>query len=461
MFHIKHCSGRFYIMLILKDKQLRSTILRTALPAMMEMVLYMLIGVVDVAIVGRLGAVPLAAVSLGAEIFFAVVLILEALGIGSAVLVAQAKGAGRMDEASQIAGQTVLLGLLIGTLAGILGVLFAGDIVGLFKVEAAVNAQAVAYLQITFWVVPLALTFYMINTVYRGLGRTDIPMYIALVVNIINCVGNYLLVYGKFGFPQLGVSGAAWATSIAHVVGFLIAAVVLWSGRGQLRVQWYWIKRLRLSIVKQIFSLGIPSFSEQFFNNLSVMVSIYLIVFTGTVSFAAHQVGITVESLSFMPGIGIAIAATALVGQSVGARDKKQLQRVARGTIEMALLFMGCFGLLFALLPYQVAGLFTNDAQIIAIAGLLLRIASMEQLTIALSMVLGGILKGSGDTRTPMLITVLSTWFYRLPLLYLVIHVLHLPVQYAWLVFVSDWLIRSLTYFIVYRRKNWLERAGL
>lgn len=446
-------------MLILKDKLLRTTILRTALPAMMEMILYMLIGVVDVAIVGRLGAEPLAAVSLGAEIFFAVVLILEALGIGSSVLVAQAKGAGRMDEASRIAGQTVLLGLLVGSLAGIMGVLFTENIVGLFKVDWAVYIKAVSYLKITFWMAPLALTFYMINTVYRGLGRTDIPMYIALVVNIINCAGNYILVYGKLGFPQLGVAGAAWATSISHVIGCLIALAVLFSGQGNLNVKWYWMKCLRLSIVKKIFYLGIPSLGEQLFNNLSILVSVYLIVVTGTVPFAAHQVGITVESLSFMPGFGIAIAASALVGWSVGARDEKQLLRVARGSIEMALLFMGFFGLLFALFPCHIAGLFTNDAEIIAIAGLLIRIAAMEQITIAISMVMGGILKGAGDTRTPMLVTVLSTWAYRIPLTYLIIHVLHLPIYYVWLLFVSDWLIRAIIFITVYRKKKWLRRA--
>jgi Na+-driven multidrug efflux pump len=120
---------------------------------------------------------------------------------------------------------------------------------------------------------------------------------------------------------------------------------------------------------------------------------------------------------------------------------------------------MGCFAVLFALFPFQIAGLFTKDAAIIAIAGLLLRIAALEQLTMALSMVLGGILKGSGDTRTPMLITVVATWLYRIPMLYLIIVVLKLPIQYAWLVFISDWFFRAMTYFIVYRRKNWLARA--
>ena len=162
-----------------------------------------------------------------------------------------------------------------------------------------------------------------------------------------------------------------------------------------------------------------------------------------------------------MPGIGIAIAATALVGRSVGARDKIQARRMARGTMEFAFMIMGGFGIIFALIPYHVAALFTNDQEIIRIAGLLLRIASLEQLTIAAAAVMGGILRGTGDTRTPMLISALLTWAYRLPMLYLVIHVFQLPIHYAWMVFVSDWFLRTLIFVVIFRRRFWSKKTGL
>lgn len=441
------------MLLIIKNQPLRATILRTALPAMLEMILYMLIGIVDVAVVGRLGAVPLAAVSLGAELFFEVILFIGAMGIGSAVLVAQARGAGKIHEAEQIAGQTALLGLLMGCISGVAGFFGADYIVGLFNVEPAVHVLAVKYVQITFIIAPFAVLYVMLNSLYRGWGRTDIPMYVAIAVNIINCVGCYVLVYGKMGFPALGVPGSALATAIAHMVGFIVIFTVLLRGGGGLQLHWNSVKRLQRKVLQKIFNLGMPSFLEQFFNNLSIMIAVYLIVFTGTVPYAAHQVGVIVESISFMPGFGIAIAATSLVGQSVGARDKTSLLRSTRGTIEFGLTFMGFFALLFALFPFQIAQLFTKEAEIIAIAGILIRLAALEQLTIALSMVLSGILKGSGDTRTPMVITVLATWAYRIPLLYLVIIVLEQPIQVAWLVFISDWFLRSIAFYLAYRRR--------
>lgn len=446
-------------MLIIKDQLLRSQIFKTSGPAMVEMIMYMVIGLVDIAVVGQLGAVQLAAVGLGAEIFFAVILFLEALAIGSAILVAQAKGAGKLDEVNRVAGHTFLLSIVIGIVVAILGVKYSPAVLNLFSVETDVFNQALDYLLITFCISPLALGLYMCNSVFRGIGRTDIPMLIALVVNVINVVGDYVLVYGLWIFPRMGVAGAAVATSIAHGAGFILAVFFLFSNNSALQVKLASIFKINLATYREIFHLGIPSLAEQFFFTTANLISMFLIVYVGTLAFASHELAIVVESVSFMPGFGIAIAATALVGQAVGGQDLKALQRSARGSIEFALLFMSIFTLAFAVLPYQIAGFFTNDRDVITLAGILIRIAAIEQAGIALSSVIGGILKGVGDTRTPMIISTIFTWLYRLPLMYLFIRVWEFPISYVWLLFVSDWTWRALTFVIIYRRKKWLRKA--
>ncbi|CFX58680.1 Multi antimicrobial extrusion protein [Syntrophomonas zehnderi OL-4] len=446
-------------MLILKDYALRTQIFKTAGPAMVEMVMYMVIGLVDIAVVGRLGAAPLAAVGLGAEIFFSVILFLEALAIGSAILVAQAKGAGRMEDAGEVAGHTFLLSIVLGLLVAFLGISFAPDILNLFAVEKAVYDQALNYLLITFLISPLALGLYMAHSIFRGLGRTDIPMIIALAVNIVNVVGDFVLVFGLWGFPRMEVAGAALATSLAHVVGFILAALFLFNGKSGLRVNLRDVFKVNLSTYRKIFHLGIPSLAEQLFFTLANLVSLFLIAYLGTLAFASHQLAITVESVSYMPGFGIAVAVTALVGHAVGAQDKQALQKAARGSMEFALLFMGMFTLFFALLPNQIAAIFTNDPDVIALSAVLIRIAAIEQVGIALSSVISGILKGSGDTRTPMVISTLFFWCYRLPLMYLFIRIWGFQIAYVWLIFISDWLLRGLTFTVIYRRKKWLKRA--
>ncbi|MEN6327763.1 MAG: MATE family efflux transporter [Syntrophomonas sp.] len=446
-------------MLVYKEPEVRKLILKTAVPAMMEMILYMFLGVVDIAVVGRLGAVPLAAVGLGTQIFLAFILILSSVGIGSSIMAAHAKGAGKMNEVSRIAGQTYLMALVFGTIAGIIGWLLADPLLSLFPVEAGVHHQALIFLHRTFPVVPIALTYYIINSIYRGLGRTDIPMIIAFVVNIVNIVGNLILVHGLGPIPALGMIGSATATSIALVIGFFIVSCLLFSKHGEMKVKFTLQPKFNLRIIRKIFRLGLPSMGEQFFITLSTMTTVFLIVFTGTHAFASNEVATSIETLSLMPGFGIAIAATALVGHSIGARDTLTAQKMARGSLELAGLLMGTVGVLFFCFPYAIASVFSHDPIIIRTTGILVRIAAFEQLPMAATMVLGAILKGAGNTRLPMLVTTLGTWAFRIPLIYVIIHILKMPIAYVWVLSACDWSLRALVFSLVYRHKGWLPQT--
>jgi MATE family multidrug resistance protein len=446
-------------MLIYREPLLRKQILTIAGPAMGEMIMYMIIGVVDIAVVGRLGASPLAAVSLGAEIFFSLVLFLEALAIGANVLVAQAKGAGNYHQIRSYIAHTIVIAVVLGFVLQAGGLYYTQDILGLFAVEPSVSQQAYDYLYITFQIAPFALLMYMTNAIFRGLGRTDISLIIAVIVNIVNVVGDILLVFGLAGFPKMGVAGAAAATAAAHVVGCGLALAALLFGFSGVRPGWQNFIQLKLRYFKDILTLGIPSLIEQFFYLTSNLLSIYLLVFLGTISFAVHQLAVTVESVSYMPGFGIAIAATTLVGQSIGAQDSKSAAKFAQGCIELSLVIMGSFALIFALAPSWIAGMFTNDPDIIPLAEIIIRIAALEQLTIAFTTVASGILKGSGNTRTPMLISTVFTWFFRLPLMYIMIKIFAVPLLYLWILFIFDWFLRSLVYLRLYKRKNWLRPA--
>jgi len=445
-------------MLIRRDPLLKKQILTIAGPAMGEMIMYMIIGLVDVAVVGRLGAVPLAAVSLGAEVFFSFVLFLEALAIGSNILVAQAKGANDTVKIRSYSAHTIIIALVLGIIAQLSGLFYGPAFLSLFSVESDVYVQACDYLRITFMIAPFALMLYMTNAVFRGLGRTDIPMIIATIVNIVNVVGDIVLVYGLAGFPAMGVAGAAAATAAAHVLGCVMALTVLFK-MSLVRPGIQDLLSPKRRIFQDILSLGIPSLIEQFFYITSNLTSIFLLVYLGTVPFATHQLAVTVESVSFMPGFGIAIAATTLIGQAVGAQDPRNARRFAQGCIELCSVIMGFFALIFALVPSWVANLFTNDPDIIALAEIVIRIAALEQLTIAFSTVVSGILKGSGNTRTPMLISTEFTWLFRIPLMYLLVRIWKTPLQYIWFLFIIDWFLRSLVYLLLYRRQHWLRPA--
>lgn len=442
---------------MLAYRNLARKLIRTAWPAVLEMMLYMVIGFVDVAVVGRLGPAPLAAVTLGAEIFFVIMMILAALGMGGTVLSAQATGARQPLKVNQVAGQILFLALATGTVVGVPLYIHTPWLVNLFPVEPEVYEMVVEYLRITTLITPLVLCLYMGNGIFRGTGRTTVPLVLASISNVVNIVGDYVLVFGKWGFPALGVKGAALATTMAHLTGFLMLLVVMFRGKYGVKPGLNDLLTPRPRVLREIVRLGFPTVVEDFLRGTSNFVSSYFLTKLGTVAFAAHQISITVESVSFMPGYGFAIAATALVGQSVGARKVKEAWASAYGSLLFAGLIMGAASLIFFFYPGYVACLFTNDRELVSITTLCLRIAALYQLFMALEMVLAGALRGAGDTRTPMLVAMMGIWLIRIPGMYLIVDVWRLQLTAVWWLFVFDWIFRSLIVTVVFLRGRWLS----
>lgn len=441
--------------------RLSAKILGIAWPAVLEMALYMLIGLADVAFVGRLGAAHLAAVSIGAEVFFGVVLTLTSLGVGATVLAAQYTGAKERKPLDILAAQVIILAFTLGIITAISGWVLSPAIVSLFAVEKAVAHIAVQYLQATFAAAPLALCLYMGNGVFRGNGHTQVPMTIALSINIFNILASYTLVFGKFGFPQLGGLGAGIAASLAHALGFSLMMAALISGRWGVRLEVRELLRVRRRVIAQIVKIGVPAGAEELFRNASLIASSLILVHLGTQAFASHQIALTVESLSYMPGYGMAIAATAVVGQSLGAKKPGMARRAAYKSFQFAVLIMGLAALLFFFLPELLASLFTNDKSLVATAGVLIRIAAFEQVAIAAEMVFAGALRGTGDTRSPMLVAFVGIWFFRIPLLWVMVKHFHLALYQVWFLFVADWCLRAMVLFIILQRVKWASKVPL
>lgn len=434
---------------------LSKLIWKTAWPAALEMVLIMMIGIADVAFVGRLGGVPLAGIALGAEIFFGIILTLNALGVGATVLAAQYTGALDTERVNQVAAQTLIIAGLLGAIAGIAGYQASPFLIGLFHVESEVAQIAIDYMRIAFFMTPVALCLYMGNGVFRGTGMTRVPMIIALITNVINVILIYALVFGHWGFPAMGGPGSAMAAVISHCFGFALFLGAAISGRWHIKLDpWQLLKPSR-AIMQQILKLGLPSSLEEFLRDFNIVASSYLLVGMGTSAFAAHQIAVTVESVSFMPGFGFAIAATAVVGQMLGSRKPDEARKAVGRSLGLAGIVMGSAGLAFAIFPHQIAGLFTPDPELISLAAVAIFIAGFEQLSIAAEFVFAGAFRGAGDTRTPMVVSFLGMWLLRLPGLYIAIYILNLGLAGVWGVFVVDWTLRALVMYILVRRFNW------
>jgi len=280
-------------------------------------------------------------------------------------------------------------------------------------------------------------------------------MTIALITNVINIFASYVLVLGRLGFPQLGGVGAGLAASLAHIAGFFLMLAAMASGRWGVHLQFRELTRPVRPIMVEIMRLGVPAGVEELVRNAGLVATSLILVNLGTQAFASHQIAMTVESLSYMPGFGMAIAATSIVGQSLGAGKPAVARQGAFKSFRFALLIMGGAGLLFFFLPQVLAGFFTNDPDLTRIAGMAIKIAAMEQIAVAAEMVFAGSLRGIGNTKSPMLVAILGTWCFRLPLLWLIVNRLHLGLYQVWFLFVVDWYLRALVLFILFLRTNW------
>lgn len=418
-------------------------ILSLAWPAILEMILYTMVGIVDTAMVGQLGAVPLAAVGLSSQLYFSTIFILEGIGIGATALVIRHVGAGEAERAGRLAGQIILLTALVGLAVTLITVFGAELIIRAFRLEADAARISVAYLRTVGLTAGFMLVLFTANNLLRGAGDTRTPMYIAAMTNLINIIGDYVLIFGKFGFPAWGATGAAVATAGAQLVGCGLVLWVLFSGRFCLILKKEFLIRLNPGAIRCIIRIGLPAGMEEAVYSFGAMVSSYLLVQLGTVAFAAHQVTTRIESLSFMPGYGFAIAAGTLVGQNLGAGRPDEAEKNAWETAKLATLLMSGFSLLFLLVPDWLVAGFTKEPAVTALSRVCIQIAAFEQPSLALAMVLGGALRGAGATRTVMLVSAFGVWLFRLPLFYLIVKVLRLGLVFVWLVTVTDWLIRA------------------
>jgi putative MATE family efflux protein len=385
-------------------------VLGLALPIIGENLLQTAVGTVDTFMVARLGKEAVAGVGTAIEVVFFIIAALSAVSIGATILVSQAFGAGDHARASRIARQGLAWGGLLAIPVSLAGYLSAHRVIAVFGTEPDVARHATTYLQITAATSIVLLLSYVCGSIFRGVGDSRTPLTAAVVANVVNIVAAYALIFGHLGLPRLGVAGSAWGAAIGRAVAALILLALLVRGRRALSVRGRAGWRPRLGIGRELLRLGFPAAIEQMLMSAGFMSMMAVVALLGTVSLAAQQIGFTALSIAFMPGFGFAMAATALVGQSIGARDVAAARAAARIALLWGVAWMAAGGILYILFARQIMAAFTSDGEVIAAGVRALRALSLSLPFWAMWSVNGGALRGSGDTRTPMLMSVATVW---------------------------------------------------
>ncbi len=439
----------------LTKKNLNRNIARLALPAAGENVLHMIIFIVDIIMVGRLGTEAIATVGLAGALNFVITIVFSSLNIGTQSIVARHIGAGERKDAERVAAQSLFLAILIGIVISPVLVLYSQKVLLFMSAEPPIAALGAVYMRIVMSMLICRLIILAGSAAFRGAGDTKTPMLITLVMNCINILFNWLLIFGIWIFPNMGVVGAAWGTAIAYGVGATITFIIYFSGRGVLAVTIRNLFKFDLTTLRRILRISLPATFDSFFTQIGYLIFIKIVTMLGTVPLAAHQIAIRIESISFMPGFAMAVTTATLVGQSLGAKDEALASLSMKRSCQYALMLMGFFGCIFLIFPTSMARVFSPEPDVLQLSALCIMIAAIEQPALAIYMVYAGGLRGAGDTLSPMLVTIVGTLCFHVTLAYIFGIVLGWGLAGVWLGAAIDWICRSIAVYILFRRGRW------
>ncbi|PLV58301.1 MATE family efflux transporter [Thermotoga sp. KOL6] len=440
-----------------KVPKIRKELIKLALPAMGENVLQMLYGMADTAFLGHYSWKSMSGVGLANQIFWVIQVVLIAASMGATVTIANALGARNKKALRAIAWNGIFLALFTGVALTVL-TFFSEALISIFpNLEGEIENAAKSYLKII-----LAGSFgFSIMAVFsamlRGLGDTKTPMIVTGATNFLNIFLDYAMIFGKFGFPEWGVKGAAVATILSRFFGAAILFFIVFRreefhlGEGFEPPRW--------SVQREILRVGFPTAVENLVFSVGVLVFANILLIAGAEAYAGHRIGINVESLSFMPAFGISIAITTLAGRYNGMGSKEQLLGVVRQGWILSLLFQVTVGIIIFLFPEPLIRIFTSDPQIVGIAKLPVKIIGLFQLFLATEFSMNGALRGTGNTLPPMVITFISIWSVRLPIAYIMVRFFNLGLLGAWIGMIADIIFRSTLKLLFFLSGKWERRA--
>ena len=406
---------------------------RLAIPVVLSELGWMAQSVVDTIMVGRLGPASIGAVALGNAIFYTPSLFGIGLLLGLDTLVAQAYGRKDHDDCHRWLAQGIYLALIITPPLMLL--IFAASFgFAHFGISPAVAAPAAAYSRVLVWSL-LPLLIYAASRRYlQSVGQVTVITYTYILANLLNWAGNWLLIYGHWGFPAMGVRGSALATVIARIG--MAASLVGFAWRYERRrghpLFHHWAGP-HLAQLRQLARLGLPAAAQIVLEVGAWNAATLSAGWLTPIALAAHQIALNYASVTYMVPLGVSAAAAVSVGHAVGAGDLPRARRAGWLALALGTGFMLLAGLALLLFPLPLTRLYTADPQVLALAPALLGIAALFQVFDGIQTVATGSLRGLGETRTPMFANLIGYWFLGLPLGFALCFVFHWGIYGTWI----------------------------
>ncbi|MDO4459500.1 MAG: MATE family efflux transporter [Clostridia bacterium] len=444
-------------------KEIFRDLIKIAWPSFVELILTQLTSMADLMMVGsiggsahpEMGTMALSAVGLTTQPKFLLMTAIIAMNTGVTAIVARHKGIGNKEEANLAVRQGILFTFLSTILLSVVGIIFSRPLVIFMgSKEETVTLWATQYLQIQLaGFLTMALTS-TITASLRGVGDSRSSMIYNMIANVVNVIFNYLLIYGKFGFPEMGVAGASLATVIGQLVAFCIAVYIILKGNGFLKLELKKGFRFNKKTMSDLLNIGLPSMGEQLVMRIGMIIFSMTVASLGTVAFATHQVCMNIQALSFMTGQAFAVSATSLVGQSLGKKRPDMAQVYASKCQTLGMGVGVILAVIFIFFGSDIVGLYNSSPDVIKMGGNIMLFVAFVQPFQASQFILAGGLRGAGDTKTTALIIMLTSMILR-PVLALILVKAGMGIFGAWIALVADQLLRSLLVFMRYKSGKW------
>ncbi|MFA5795271.1 MAG: MATE family efflux transporter [Candidatus Brocadiia bacterium] len=434
----------------------RKEVFKLAWPIMLQNTLMIMTLIVDTIMLGHYKTTSLAATGIGTPINLMVRLVLMCIPITATAMVSRAIGEGNKEKANINASMALMVGLALGGLVSLGGAFGARVMTGFFlDINSELGQEAITYLSITLSAFVMSYVFLIGTAILRAASDTKTALIITIFSNLLNVLGNYLLIFGKLGFPEWGIRGAAIATAAAWSVECVCMLLVLFIGKAHIKIKASHFLKITKGMFTTLMRISMPAALEPFLAHIGSLLFLKIVATFGAVSLATHHILLRIEGFSFMPAMGLSMAAGALFGQVLGAKELGKTGLIRKESLRLTIIIMGSMGILFIIFRRFIISGFTGDMDIRELGALCLIIAAVEQPIIGYAMIHQGVLRGAGDTRSTLYVNVMGVWLVRLPLAYLLAVTFNMGLLGVWLVMPVDWLFRSFIFSLVYKGGRW------
>lgn len=452
---------QFLAQRLLTSKDNRARVIKIAWPVLAELFLSSLFSMVDMMMLGNIAGRELAnqsvaAVGIVSQPLFIGVALIQSMNIGGTAMIARYLGAGQPKRIENVLKHVILMSFIgIAVPFFVISQLYTPQIMRLLGADATVGLLGVPYFRIVLTGFLFQSFSFSFAAALRGVGETRSPMKMNLIANFANVLGNAVLIYGLLGFPAMGIVGAGISTALSNVLAFALMLRHVMSGRSPIYLSLKRKFEFSRDTLYNLARIGVPASGEQMIMRVAMLLFVRIVAGLGTTVFAAHQIALSILGLSFNPGMAFGIAASSLVGYSLGQKNPEMAHQYAREARRYGALISTAMAILIFIFAPQLAGLYNKDPAVIASAALALRVIALIQPFQSSQFVLAGALRGAGDTVWTMIATFIGVMVVRVSFAILFVNVLQWGIGGAWLAVLIDQFIRWVIIYLRFRSGKW------